>query len=163
MAIRRHTAPTGQPTAAPHVFKPRATLGKFTKFFPLFYAACGVVMAGCLAAAYFLNMWLIPLMAAIPMASVIATGLYASKMQNQRVVIDHQGLRVLQGKQPTLALTWKSITRLTIRDVQGGNMYELWVRKEASPLMADFFEDSDKLLAAISARAELPWERLEDE
>ena len=162
MAIRRQGVPTGQ-IANQQVFKPRDTLGKFTKIFPMLYIGFGVVMAASLAAAFFLGMWLIPLMAAIPMASVIATGVYTKKMAAQRVVIDQERLRVFEGKQPTVNLTWKQITRLTIRDVQGGNMYELWVRQQATPLMAEFFEDSDKLLKAVSARAELPWERLEKE
>jgi hypothetical protein len=81
-------------------------------------------------------------------------------MQNTRVVIDGDRIRVVQGKLVTLNLPWHTITRLTIRDVQGGNMYELWVKEKATPLMADFFEDGDKLLKAVSARTSLAWEKI---
>ncbi|MFN3432277.1 MAG: hypothetical protein ACK46X_20295 [Candidatus Sericytochromatia bacterium] len=159
MAIRRQAA--SQPlTNAQQVFKPRATLGSFTKIFPMLYVGFGVVMVASLAAGFFLGMWLIPLMAAIPMASVIATGLYAQRMTHMRVVLDLERLRVFSGKQPTLNLAWHQITRLTIRDVQGGNMYEVWVKDKATPLMAEFFEDSDKMLQAVSARTSLAWEKL---
>jgi hypothetical protein len=159
MAIRRQPQTQGQP-AAQQVFKPRDTLGKFTKIFPMLYVGFGVVMVLSLAAGFFLGMWLIPLMAAIPMASVIATGMYAEKMTNMRVVLDQERIRVFSGKQPTLNLAWHQITRLTIRDVQGGNMYELWVKDKATPLMAEFFDDSDKMLKAVSARTSLAWEQL---
>jgi hypothetical protein len=159
MAIRRQAAPQAQ-NANQQVFKPRDTLGAFTKIFPMLYIGFGVVMVALLVAAYFLNMWIIPVMGAIPMGSVIATGMFTTKMQNTRVVIDQERIRVAQGKALTLNLAWHQITRLTIRDVQGGNMYELWVKEKATPLMADFFEDGDKLLMAVSARTSLAWEKL---
>lgn len=157
MAIRRQA--TTQPTNQ-QVFKPRDTLGSFSKIFPMLYVGFAVVMVLLLVAAYFLNMWIVPIMGAIPMASVILTGTFTTRMQNTRVVIDGDRIRLVQGKQVTLNLPWHTITRLTIRDVQGGNMYELWVKEKATPLMADFFEDGDKLLKAVSARTSLAWEKL---
>jgi hypothetical protein len=159
MAIRRQAVPKSQPLNQ-QIFAPKDTLGKFSKIFPMLYVGFGVVMVALIAAAYFLNQWVLPLMGAIPMASVIATGTFATKMQNTRVVIDGDRIRIVEGKFVKLNLLWHQITRLTIRQVNDGQMYELWAKDKATPLMADFFVDGDKLLKAVSARTSLAWEKL---
>ena len=160
MAIRRSAAASGNLAAHQQIFKPKDTIAKFSKLFPAMYVGFGLVLVASVGLAVWLNMWLIPVMAVVPMVSVIATGLYAKKLMSARVVIDAERIRVFQGKQATLSLAWHQITRLTIRQVQDGAMYELWVKDKATPLMADFFVDGDKLLKAVSARTSLSWETL---
>lgn len=161
MAIRRSPGPnqTNQ-----QIFKPRASVFKFAKFFPMILAALLVVLAAGFGGAYMVRQWLpmwwmMPLFMSFPIFSVVGGMLYANRLTKARVVIDQERLRIIQGDRTQANLSWSQITRLTVRQERGDNVYELWVRNEPIQLPAAFFEDGEKLLQAVSARTRRPWER----
>ena len=56
-------------------------------------------------------------------------------------------------------MPWSQVTRLTVRREREDDVYEVWVRNQPVTLPASFFEESDKLLQAVSAKTRRPWER----
>lgn len=175
MASRRPPPPSGPGPGpgpggpnAPQVFKPRASVLKFGKFFGPILVMVLVLLGMGTGVSYMLGQWfpklfsmwwIMPITMSIPLVSVIGGAVYANRLTKARVVIDGQSLRILQGDHVEAHLAWSQITRLTVRQERGDNVYEVWVRDQAVPLPAAFFEDGEKLLQAVSARTRRPWER----
>ena len=163
MAIRRSPAGQGAP-AGQQVFKPRASVYKFQSYFPIILGGLLVVLLAATAGAYALRTWLtlwwmMPLFMAFPVFSIAGGAIYANRLTKSRIVIDQERLRILQGEQVQANVPWSQVTRLTVRREREDDVYEVWVRNQPVTLPASFFEDSDKLLQAVSARTRRPWER----
>lgn len=156
-------APQQPPKGAQQVFKPRAAVNQFGRYFPIFYAVFGAIFVITTIAAVYFQLWLMPVFMAFPLISLVAGGVYVSRIQKTRVVIDLERLRILSGTTVKANLPWRAIARLVMKpQQQGGIVYEVWLFNRPAPitLPAGFLEDGDKLLAAISARANKPWEEL---
>lgn len=160
MAMQRQ--PAGRPPQGgapqPIVFKPKEQVVKFSKIFPLIYAALAVVFLIALGIGIWAKNFLIPLFMGIPIFSAVAGGTFVNRLTQSRIVIDGERLRIVQGNVVQANLAWSQITKLTIRKENDDNIYELWVKNQSIPLPAGFYHDGDKLLKAVSARTKLPWE-----
>jgi hypothetical protein len=158
--------PSGQPTRRPpaqqQVYKPRESLVKFTQFFPLLVTGVAALMAIGIAIGYYAHMWLIPVMMVFPLFSTIVGATIANRLSKSRVVIDQAGLRVLQGDLVQSHIPWNQVTRLTVRQERGDNVYEVWAQNRPVALAASYYENGEQLLAAVSARTNRPWERQRD-
>jgi len=142
------------------VFKPRASLVKFSRFFPPILAGLGVLFILGLAAGYWLKQPLIPVMMAVPIFSIAGGAIYANRLTQGRIVIDMERIRIIEAGAVKANLPWNQITRLTMRQDGDDTVHEMWVKQQAIPLRAAYFEDGDKLLAAVSARTNRGWETL---
>ena len=159
------THPPNQPTRrAPQqqVFRPRESVIKLTRFFPLVISGVVAMLGVGIAVGFYMNAWLIPLMMAVPLFSTVVGATIASRMSKSRVEIDQVGLRLLSGDTLQAHIPWNHITRLTVRQERGDNVYEVWVKSRVVPLQAAYYENGDQLLAAVSTRTNRPWERLRE-
>lgn len=146
-----------------HVFKPREAVTAFSRYFPIMYAVFGTIFAITTVAAIYFQLWLMPVFMAFPLISLVAGGVYVNRIKNTRVVIDLERLRVMRASTVVAAVPWRQVSRLTMRQQQGGILYEVWVKDQPIMLPAGFLEDGDKLVQAVSARAQKPWDMLEPE
>lgn len=158
MATPSSSQPTRRP-AQQQVFKPRESLVKFTQFFPLILAGIAVMVVAGVVVGYYLHQWLIPIMMGFPLFSTGVGASVANRLSKSRVVIDQGGFRVLQGDVVQVHVPWNQVTRLTVRQQNGDNVYEVWVQNRPIALAAPYYENGDQLLAAVSARTNRPWER----
>jgi hypothetical protein len=169
MAMRRPPGPPPPPgaqaaTPSTQVFKPRDTVYKFQRFFPVILGGLLLALLAGGGGAYALRTWLpmwwmIPLFMAFPAFSIAGGAIYANRLTQSRIVIDQERMRIMQGSQCQANLPWSQITRLTVRREREDDVYEVWVRNQPVTLPAAFFEDQDKLLQVVSARTRRPWER----
>jgi hypothetical protein len=151
--------------AGQQVFKPRASVYKFQSFFPLIVAGLvlAVLLGGGIAyalRAYLPLWWMIPLFMAFPAVSVVAGAVYANRLAASRIVLDGERIRIMQGQTVEANIPWTQISRLTVRRERDDDVFELWLRNQPVRLPAAFFENSDQLLQAVSARTRRPWERM---
>jgi hypothetical protein len=166
MAMRTNApGPGSRPPASQQVFTPRESVYKFQSFFPLIVAGLllAVVTGGGIAfalRAYLPLWWMIPLFMSFPAVSVIAGAVYASRLASSRIVLDADRIRIMQGQRVEANLPWGQISRLTVRKERNEDVFELWVRNQAVRLPVAFFENSEELLQAVSARTRRPWERV---
>jgi hypothetical protein len=164
MAIRPTPPAAGGPPTGRQVFKPRASVYKFQAFFPLILGGlvAAVALGGGLAwlfRAVLPMWWMIPLFMAFPALSIGAGAIYAQRLTRSRVVVDDDRLLLLQGNEVEASIPWSQITRLTVRKEREEDIFEVWLRDQPVRLPAAFFEHSDQLLQAVSARTRRPWER----
>ncbi|MDB5102003.1 MAG: hypothetical protein JWM80_6424 [Cyanobacteria bacterium RYN_339] len=156
------TRPPGaqsRPAPQQQVFKPRESLIKFTRFYPLILAGIVVMIGVGIAIGYYLKAWLVPVMMLFPLFSTAVGATIANRLSKSKVVIDPGGLRLVQGEQVQVAVAWNQVTRLTVRQERGDNVYEVWVKNRQYVLPAAYYENGDALLSAVSARTNRPWER----
>lgn len=158
MASQQSSQPTRR-APQQQVFKPRESLVKFTSYFPLIISAVAVVLALTCVLAWKTGFWLIPVMTTFPLFSTVVGATIANRLSKSRVMIDQAGLRLLQGDQVQVAVPWNQVTRLTVRQQNGDNVYEVWVQNRPIALAASYYEGGEQLLAAVSARTNRPWER----
>jgi hypothetical protein len=138
---------------------------KFQSFFPLIVAGLvvAVLLGGGIAYAlrtYLPLWWMIPLFMAFPAVSVVAGAVYANRLAASRIVLDGERIRIMQGQTVEANIPWTQISRLTVRRERDDDVFELWLRNQPVRLPAAFFENSDQLLQAVSARTRRPWERV---
>ena len=151
-----------QPARRPspqQVFKPRASLVKFTKFYPLIIAGVLIMIVLGVLVGYYTHAWLIPVMMLMPLLSTIVGATIASRMSKSKVVLDQTGFRVLSGDVLKAQIRWNQVTRLTVRQERGDNVYEVWIKSRSIALQAAYYENGDQLLAQVSQRTNRPWER----
>jgi hypothetical protein len=158
MAMRPPGA-ASRPAPQQQVFKPRESLIKFTSFYPLIITGVLVAIGVGIALGYYLHAWLVPVMMAFPLFSTVVGASIAKRLSKSKVVIDQGGLRLVQGDQVQAAVAWNQVTRLTVRQERGDNVYEVWVKNRQFVLPAAYYENGDQLLSAVSARTNRPWER----
>ncbi|MEB3330288.1 MAG: hypothetical protein VKQ33_13765 [Candidatus Sericytochromatia bacterium] len=164
MAIRSTPPSASGPPGGRLVFKPRASVYKFQAYFPIILGGLVAVVAlgggvGWLFRAALPMWWMIPLFMAFPALSIGAGAIYARRLTRSRVVVDDDRLMLLQGNEVEASIPWSQITRLTVRKDREEDVFEVWLRDQPVRLPAAFFEHSDQLLQAVSARTRRPWER----
>lgn len=156
------SSPTRRPAPQMQVFKPRESLIKFTRFFPVILTGIAVMVGVGIAIGYYTHMWMIPVMMAFPLFSTGVGAAVANRLSKSRVLIDHTGLRLMQGEVVQANIPWNQVTRLTVRQQNNDNVYEVWIRDRAVTLAAAYYENGEQLLAAVSTRTNRPWERQRD-
>jgi hypothetical protein len=137
---------------------------KFQSFFPLILGGLVAVVALGGSVAWMFRAvlpmwWMIPLFMAFPALSIGAGAIYAQRLTRSRVVVEDDRLLLLQGTEVEASIPWSQITRLTVRKERDEDIFEVWLRDQPVRLPAAFFEHSDLLLQAVSARTRRPWER----